>query len=286
MLSRLCPPVKPFAPGYPRAWFVQLDATLAVNGVTAQPLLHDILFCALSAELLHVSAASPSSAQPYYDLCAVVLARYGETYRLLPGTGSDARGSSARRRCCCHPPVLHEVRFFGALGRRSSWLARQPPVVPARAVSRHVSNLSFHAGYLAARPEIWHGHHLVHHSPLARGGFAVDDIRARPSIDLKALLFLPAATSTFLDVSRSSSSCPSQLRPNVRDAATKTESPEDDMPVSPKAAQQANVTPPTTAAVHHPDLCTGPHVPSTVDASPSAGASSEPAETTGFLRSA
>ncbi|KAH7952007.1 hypothetical protein HPB52_016782 [Rhipicephalus sanguineus] len=86
MLPPLCPPVKPFLPAYPRAWFSQLDAILAVNGVTAQPLMHDILLDALPAELRHLSAASSSSPQPYDDLCAAVLARYGETYRPLPGT--------------------------------------------------------------------------------------------------------------------------------------------------------------------------------------------------------
>ncbi|KAH7939238.1 hypothetical protein HPB52_009341 [Rhipicephalus sanguineus] len=86
MLPRLCPPVPPFHSAYPRAWFMQLDACLAVNGVTAQPLMHDILLDALPAELRHLSAASSSSPQPYDDLCAAVLARYGETYRPLPGT--------------------------------------------------------------------------------------------------------------------------------------------------------------------------------------------------------
>ncbi|KAH7968289.1 hypothetical protein HPB52_007607 [Rhipicephalus sanguineus] len=86
MLPRLCPPVPPFHPAYPRAWFMQLHATLAVNGVTAQPLMHDILIDALPAELRHLSAASSSSPQPYDDPCVPVLAGYGETYRPLPGT--------------------------------------------------------------------------------------------------------------------------------------------------------------------------------------------------------
>ncbi|KAH7947233.1 hypothetical protein HPB52_008499 [Rhipicephalus sanguineus] len=47
--------------------------------------MHDILLDALPAELRHLSAASSSSPQPYDDLCAAVLARYGETYRPLPG---------------------------------------------------------------------------------------------------------------------------------------------------------------------------------------------------------
>ncbi|KAH7976723.1 hypothetical protein HPB52_018653 [Rhipicephalus sanguineus] len=86
MLPRLYPPVPPFHPAYPRAWFMQLDACLAVNGVTAQPLMHEILVDALPAELSHLFAASSSSPQPYDDLCAAVLACYGETYRPLPGT--------------------------------------------------------------------------------------------------------------------------------------------------------------------------------------------------------
>ncbi|KAH7956376.1 hypothetical protein HPB52_008708 [Rhipicephalus sanguineus] len=48
--------------------------------------MHDILLDTLPAELRHLSAASSSSPQPYDDLCAAVLARYGETYRPLPGT--------------------------------------------------------------------------------------------------------------------------------------------------------------------------------------------------------
>ncbi|KAH7956642.1 hypothetical protein HPB52_011455 [Rhipicephalus sanguineus] len=48
--------------------------------------MHDILLDALPPELRHLSTASSSSPQPYDDLCAAVLARYGETYRPLPGT--------------------------------------------------------------------------------------------------------------------------------------------------------------------------------------------------------
>ncbi|KAH7939431.1 hypothetical protein HPB52_012586 [Rhipicephalus sanguineus] len=86
MLPRLCPPVKPFHPAYPRAWFMQLDAILALNGITAQPMMHAVLLQALPVELHHRAAATTSSPRPYDDLCAAVLARYGETYRPLPGT--------------------------------------------------------------------------------------------------------------------------------------------------------------------------------------------------------
>ncbi|KAH7982435.1 hypothetical protein HPB52_005051 [Rhipicephalus sanguineus] len=65
---------------------MQLDAVLALNGITAQPMMHAALFQALPVELHHLAAATTSSPQPYDDLCAAVLARYGETYRPLPGT--------------------------------------------------------------------------------------------------------------------------------------------------------------------------------------------------------
>ncbi|KAH7956732.1 hypothetical protein HPB52_012255 [Rhipicephalus sanguineus] len=86
MLPSLCPPVKPFHLAYPRAWFMQLDAILALNGITAQPMMHAVLLQALPVELHHLAAATTSSPQPYDDLCAAVLALYGETYRPLPGT--------------------------------------------------------------------------------------------------------------------------------------------------------------------------------------------------------
>ncbi|KAH7955554.1 hypothetical protein HPB52_001281 [Rhipicephalus sanguineus] len=59
------------------------DATLALNGVTAQPLMQAVLLNPLPAELRHLDAALTSSPQPYDDLCAAVLACYGHTYRPL-----------------------------------------------------------------------------------------------------------------------------------------------------------------------------------------------------------
>ncbi|KAH7955750.1 hypothetical protein HPB52_003621 [Rhipicephalus sanguineus] len=84
MLPSLCPPVKPFNPAYPRAWFLQLDATLAMNGVTAQPLMHAVLLSVQPVELRHLAAASTARPQLYDDPCAAVLACYGETYRPPP----------------------------------------------------------------------------------------------------------------------------------------------------------------------------------------------------------
>ncbi|KAH7986364.1 hypothetical protein HPB52_025028 [Rhipicephalus sanguineus] len=86
MLPSLCPPVKPFHPAYPRAWFMQLDVILALNGITTQPMMHAVLLQALPVELHRLAAATTSSPRPYDDLCAAVLARYGETYRPQPGT--------------------------------------------------------------------------------------------------------------------------------------------------------------------------------------------------------
>ncbi|KAH7968957.1 hypothetical protein HPB52_013201 [Rhipicephalus sanguineus] len=86
MLPQLCPPVPPFHPIYPRAWFMRLDAILAVNGIKAQPMMHAVLLNALPVELCHLAAKSSSSPRPYDDLCAAVLACYGQTYRPLPGS--------------------------------------------------------------------------------------------------------------------------------------------------------------------------------------------------------
>ncbi|KAH7934843.1 hypothetical protein HPB52_001027 [Rhipicephalus sanguineus] len=84
MLLRLCPPVPPFRPAYPRAWFMRLDAILAVNDIKAQPMMHAVLLNALPVQLCHLAAESSSSPLPYNDLCAAVLACYGKTYRPLP----------------------------------------------------------------------------------------------------------------------------------------------------------------------------------------------------------
>ncbi|KAH7971836.1 hypothetical protein HPB52_003459 [Rhipicephalus sanguineus] len=86
MLPQLCPTVPPFHPIYPRAWFMRLDAILAVNGIKAQPMMHAVLLNALPVELCHLAAKSSSSPRPYDDLCAAVLACYGQTYRPLPGS--------------------------------------------------------------------------------------------------------------------------------------------------------------------------------------------------------
>ncbi|KAH7984864.1 hypothetical protein HPB52_024490 [Rhipicephalus sanguineus] len=86
MLPRLCPPVPPFDPAYPRAWFMRLDAILAANGINAQPMMHAVLLNTLPVQLCHLAVESSSSPRPYDDLCGAVLACYGQTYRPLPGS--------------------------------------------------------------------------------------------------------------------------------------------------------------------------------------------------------
>ncbi|KAH8040637.1 hypothetical protein HPB51_011952 [Rhipicephalus microplus] len=86
MFPQLCPPVPPFQATYPKVWFMQLDAVLAVNGITDQLLMHAILLDALPVELRHLAATSSTSRQPYDALCTAVLARSGNTYRPLPFT--------------------------------------------------------------------------------------------------------------------------------------------------------------------------------------------------------
>ncbi|KAH7936328.1 hypothetical protein HPB52_021427 [Rhipicephalus sanguineus] len=78
--------LKPFHAAYPRAWFLKLDAILALNGITAQPMMHAVLLQALPVELHNIAPASTSSPRPYDDQPAAVLACYGETYRSVLGS--------------------------------------------------------------------------------------------------------------------------------------------------------------------------------------------------------
>ncbi|KAH7986500.1 hypothetical protein HPB52_024910 [Rhipicephalus sanguineus] len=83
MLQSLCPPVKLFNLAYPQTWFLKLNATVALNGVTAQLLMQAVLLNPLPVELRHLAHASTSRPQPYDDLCTAVLACYGHTYHPL-----------------------------------------------------------------------------------------------------------------------------------------------------------------------------------------------------------
>ncbi|KAH7967918.1 hypothetical protein HPB52_004101 [Rhipicephalus sanguineus] len=327
MLPRLCPPVPPFHPAYPRAWFWQLDACLA-------PLMHDILLDALPAELRHLSAASSSSPQPYDDLCAAVLARYGETYRPLPGTRELRVSPPSTRAVPPGPQPSHDLDLpspaMSLSTSRPATSAAVPapddppgdvqvptpevsaPDVVAAAIDQSATRCVASTpsadgppGMPAIRPSSLsspaHDTSLTSASTLATlpHDLEADTDNLSPAVR-PSLAEVSPSTIPERDLPSTSELCvscqqrsaspstspaaavraPHQLRPNMRDAATMTEPPEDDMPVSSKAAPHANVTPATTADVQYSDLRTCPHVPSTVDASPSAAAPSEPAETT------
>ncbi|KAH7972861.1 hypothetical protein HPB52_018102 [Rhipicephalus sanguineus] len=94
--------------------------------------MHDILLDALPAELRHMSAASSSSPQPYDDLCAAVLARYGETTARYRGPVSS--GFPLRQRERYHParspPIpttyLPRLRLYAPLVRPPAhWFPRR-----------------------------------------------------------------------------------------------------------------------------------------------------------------
>ncbi|KAH7951284.1 hypothetical protein HPB52_007245 [Rhipicephalus sanguineus] len=252
MLPRLCPPVPPFHPAYPRAWFMQLDACLAVNGVTAQPLMQDILLDALPAELRHLSAASSSSPQPYDDLCAAVLARYGETYRPLPGTPS-AHGPSDVPAICTSSPtsMAHDTSPTSGSTTATSPHALEPAI--------DTDIVTF-----AVRPPIAEASPAMSNEP----AFSTSTLCASCQQELPSSSKSPAA-----DVQAHN-----QLRPNVRDAATMTENPEDHPPCLPQrtprgssalytadygAAASSNVPPPTPLPAPSPHQLRRPPIPAT-----------------------
>ncbi|KAH7952573.1 hypothetical protein HPB52_024027 [Rhipicephalus sanguineus] len=325
MLPRLCPPVPPFHSAYPRTWFMQLDATIAVNGVTAQPLMHDILLDALPAELRHLFAASSSSPQPYDELCSAVLARYGETYRPLPGTREFRVSPPPSRAVPTGPQPSHDRDLPSPATSLSTSRPGTSAVVPApddppddvqdptpevpapddvaaaidQSATRHVSSTPLAegtSGMPGIRPPSLSSPaldtSLTSASTLATlpHDLEADTDSLLPAVRPSLAVVSPSTVSEhdFSPTSKLCASCqqrpaspststaaevraPYQLRPHLQEAATMTEAPEDDMPAgSSKAAQQANVTPATTADVQRPDLRTGPYLSSTIDASPSA----------------
>ncbi|KAH7956887.1 hypothetical protein HPB52_013446 [Rhipicephalus sanguineus] len=222
MLPRLCPPVPPFHPAYPRAWFMQLDACLAVNGVTAQPLMHDILLDALPAELRHLPAASSSSPQPYDDLCAAVLARYGETYHPLPGTREFRVSPPSKRAVPPGPQPSHDLDTSDTSG---STTATSPHALEPAIDTDIVTP--------AVRPPIAEASPAMSNEP----AFSTSTLCASFQQELPSSSKSPAA-----DVQAHN-----QLQPNVRDAATMTENPEDYPPGLPQVDQTAYAQPATQA---------------------------------------
>ncbi|KAH7963487.1 hypothetical protein HPB52_021254 [Rhipicephalus sanguineus] len=296
MLPSLCPPVNPFHPAYPRAWFMRLDAVLALNGITAQPTMHAVLLQALPVELHNLAAATTSSPQPYDDLCAAVLARYGETYRPLPGTPrvvppgpqpshdhdlpspattppTSRPATSASIPAPDHPPdEVQEVP--AAIGHStessvfSTASAHGPSDVPASCTSSPTSmahDTSATSGSTTAT------------SPHALES-AIDRDIVTPAIRPPITEASPAMMSdesVFPSTSTLCASCQQRLAspsqslaaevlapnhrwPNFRDAATMTDAPEDDVPGQHTPELTAYATPATEADIQHADLRISP----------------------------
>ncbi|KAH7943866.1 hypothetical protein HPB52_012024 [Rhipicephalus sanguineus] len=315
MLPRLCPPVPPFHPAYPRAWFMQLDACLAVNGVTSQPLMHDILLDALPVELRHLSAASSSSPQPYDNLCAAVLARYGETYRPLRGPPSRDRDlpspamslSTSRPATSAAVPVTDDppddvqvptpevsapdVAAAAIDQSATRCVASTPsadgpsgmPVIrPSSLSSAHDTSLTSASTLATLLPDLEADTDNL--SPAVSPSLAEVSPSTVPEHDLSPTSKLCASCqqrpASPLTATAAEVRAPYQLPPHLQDAATMTEAPEDDMPAgSPMAEQAPHVTPATSAGIQHPDLRTSLRVPPAEGASTRTGASSEPTAT-------
>ncbi|KAH7986789.1 hypothetical protein HPB52_024726 [Rhipicephalus sanguineus] len=290
MLPQLCPPVPPFHPIYPRAWFMRLDAILAVNGIKAQPMMHAVLLNALPVELCHLATKSSSSPRPYDDLCAAVLACYGKTYRPLPGS----------RELQISPPS----QGAGPIGPEPSLdqdftsLATTPPTSrPANSASipapdhppDEVQEVPAAIGHSTERSVFStasaHGPSdsictssptsTAHDTSDTSGSTTATSPHAlEPAIDTD--IVTPAVRPPIAEASPATSNEPAfststlcascqqelpsssksptadvqahnQLRPNVRDAATMTENPEDHPPCLPQVDQTAYALPATQA---------------------------------------
>ncbi|KAH7942710.1 hypothetical protein HPB52_000201 [Rhipicephalus sanguineus] len=327
MLPSLCPPVKPFHPAYPQAWFMQLDAILALNGITAQPMMHAVLLQALPVELNHLASATTYSPQPYDDLCAAVLARYGETYRPLPGT-REFRVSPPSTRAVPHGPQpshdhdLPSPATTPPTSRQATSASIPAPEHPpdevqeVPAASGH-STESFVFSTASAHgpsdvPAICTSSptSMAHDTSAASGSTtatsphalesAIDRDIVTPAIRPPIVEASPAmisdepvflSTSTLCASYQQRPASPSQSLaaevpalnhrwPNIRDAATMTDAPEDDVPGQHTPELTAYDTPATEADIQHADLRTSPREPTTVGASTSTGSPSEPAAET------
>ncbi|KAH7944609.1 hypothetical protein HPB52_021968 [Rhipicephalus sanguineus] len=320
------PQLPPFHPAYPRAWFMQLDACLAVNGVTAQPLMQDILLDALPAELRHLHRTTSALR------CWLATARRTARYR-----GPVSSGFPLRQRERYHPArrppmtatYLPRLRLFPPLVRPpAQWFPRRttsptmfrfprprfphPTTVLAaidQSATRCVSSTTSAdgpSGMPAIRPSPLsspaHDTSLTSASTLATlpPELEADTDNLSPTVrpSLAEVLPLTVPEHDLSPTSKLCASCqqrpaspststaadvraPYQLRPHLRDAATMTEAPEDDMPAgSPMTEQAAHVTPATSTGFQHPDQRTSPPVPPAEGASTRTGASSEPAATT------
>ncbi|KAH7984089.1 hypothetical protein HPB52_016918 [Rhipicephalus sanguineus] len=244
--------------------------------------MNAILLDALPAELRHLSAASSSSPQPYDALCAAVLARYGETYRPLAGTREFRVSPPSARVAPPGPQPSHDCdlpssatsppplvrppaqRFLHPTSRPTRFrtlllLSTSPPRVSTTASAPHALDAATDNVSPAVRPS------LVEVSPstiserdLPSTSKLCESFQQRPA---------SPSTSTAAEVR-----APYQLQPHLRDAATMTEAPEDDMPAGSPMAEQAAHVPATSAGIQLLDLRTSPRVP------PAEGASTRTVE--------
>ncbi|KAH7963598.1 hypothetical protein HPB52_021674 [Rhipicephalus sanguineus] len=327
MLPRLCLPVPPFHPACPRAWFMRLDAILAVNGIKAQPMMYAVLLNALPVELCHLAAESSSSPRPNDDLCAAVLACYGQTYRPLPGSrefqiSSPSQGAvptgpqpsldkdltfpattpptsrqviSASIPAPDHPP--NEVQEVpAAIGHStessvfSTASAHGPSDVPAICTSSPTS-MAHDTSCTSASTTATSAQALESaidrdivtpaiRPPIAEASRAMmSDEPVSPSTSAlcASCQQRPASPSQSL---AAEVPAPNRRWPNLRDAATMTDAPEDDVPGQHTPELTAYATPAPEADIQHADLRTSPREPTTVGTSTSTGSPSEPAADT------
>ncbi|KAH7972763.1 hypothetical protein HPB52_016745 [Rhipicephalus sanguineus] len=265
MLPKLCPPVPPFHPIYPRAWFMRLDAILAVNGIKAQPMMHAVLLNALPVELCHLAAKSSSSPRPYDDLCAAGAGPIGPEPSLdqdftspatIPPTSRPA--TSASIPAPDHPPdevqevpaaIGHSTErsvfsTASAHGPSDSICTSSPTSTvhdtsdtsgSTTATSPHALEPGIDTDIVtpAVRPPIAEASPVMSNKP----AFSTSTLCASCQQELPSSSKSPAA-----DVQAHN-----QLRPNVRDAATMTENPEDHPPCLPQVDQTAYALPATQA---------------------------------------
>ncbi|KAH7969969.1 hypothetical protein HPB52_023102 [Rhipicephalus sanguineus] len=302
MLPRLCPPVPPFHPADPRAWFMRLDAILAVNGIKAQPMMHAVLLNALPVELCHLAAKSSSSPRPYDDLCAAGAVPTGPQPSLDQDLTSPATTPPTSRQATSasipapdYPPdEVQEVPAAIGYSTESSVFstasAHGPSHVPAICTSSPTS-MAHDTSATSGSTKATSPHALE--SAINRD--TVTPARRPPIAEASPAMMSDEpvfpSTSTLCASCQQRPASPSQSLaaevpapnhrwPNFRDAATMTDAPEDDVPGQHTPELTAYATPATEADIQHADLRTSPREPTTVVASTSTGSPSEPAAET------
>ncbi|KAH7964392.1 hypothetical protein HPB51_027370 [Rhipicephalus microplus] len=293
MFPQLCPPVPPFQSTYPKVWFMQLDAVLAVNGITDQLLMHAILLDALPVELRHLAATSSTSPQPYDALCTAVLAHTGNTYRPLPFTRtrqvSQASQSKVRTETSTPAPD-HDREVEDSPTAADLPSERYIPSEPPCGASSHVPATCTFSTKATARDTVAPPDStttsagpadLPADSPPvpvpveARGTTRTVD--PEPAVTLHAISFpctlVPAAQGLVYcrRLLTSSSMCPAGVRApgharlDVRDAVAMSGGPEGRTPGSPRV--EHTVRAPTDAQLGHPHAtacaCSSISAPST-----------------------